>query len=134
MKKEINEIYIKLFVIKGILNDENKNIVNCMYKGDYLGDELYRLLNNDKSKLLLNVSNFQFDIDSKEVKAKIEESTKPNVNPESKSPPQQKENKPKQNKPKENKLKSNKKQVKGGSRRNQKRKRRSRKTRKLFFI
>jgi hypothetical protein len=123
-----NEIYIKLFVINGELNDENKNIVNCMYKGDYLGDELYRLLNNDKSNLLLNVSNFQFDIDSKEVKAKIEESTKANVNekknPESKPPPQQKEKKPK----------SNKKQVKGGSRRNQKRKRRSRKTRKLFFI
>lgn len=129
--KPVNEIYIKLFVIKGELNDENKNIVNCMYKGDYLGDELYRLLNNDKSNLLLNVSNFQFDIDSKEVKAKIEESKKANDTAEPK--PNANKLGSNTNNPNAKKPKLNKGRVQGGSRRRQKR-RRTKKTRKLFFI
>ena len=120
-KNPENEIYIKLFVIKGELNDENKNILNCMYKGDYLRDELHGLLNNGKSKLQLNVSDFNFDIDSKEAKAKIKESIKAN---EKANPPPDSVKKPK----------SKTGGFKRRSRRNQKRKRRTRKTRKLFFI
>jgi hypothetical protein len=120
--KPVNEIYIKLFVVKGVLDDENKNVVNCMYKGDYLGDELYRLLNNDKSNLLLNVSNFQFDVDSKEVKAKIEESKKVNETTKDAAKKNKSESAATTRAP-----------VQGGSRRRRKGKR-VRKTRKLFFI
>jgi hypothetical protein len=119
-KEPVNEIYIKLFIIKGELNDENKNILNCMYKGNYLGDELQQLLTNDKSQFLLNVSDFQFDINSKEAKDKIRESVKATekTNAISNAPPV----KPKQ-------------RAHGGSRRRQKkRRRRTKKTRKSFFI
>lgn len=124
-QKPVNEIYIKLFVIKGMLDDDNKTILDCMYKGDYLGDELYRLLNNDKSSLLLNVSNFQFDINDKRVKAKIEETQKANGNLKTTSS---------SNANNDENSTSKRGVVQGGRSRRRQKKRRMKKTRKLFFV
>ena len=122
--KPINEIYVKLYVIKGELNDENKNILNCMYKSEYLTDELKKLLNNDTSDLLLNKSSFYFDITDKKIVEKIKNETAKNEAPLPAKPMPQKS------------AKSNK-TTKGGSRRiKRKRFKKTCKTNKwrLFFV
>ena len=69
-EKVPNTIYVRIDVIGGILNDENKNSINCEYNKEYLGDELKYLLNNNSKFWELNENRFFFEIKSKNIKKK----------------------------------------------------------------
>ena len=61
-----NTIYVRMDVIAGEINDSNKNIINCMFNGDYLGNELNRLLKPNNNFWELDPNRFFFDLKSGE--------------------------------------------------------------------
>jgi hypothetical protein len=59
-----NTIYVRMDVIVGEINDENKNSINCIFNGEYLGNELNRLLKPSKKTFELDSNRFYFDLNS----------------------------------------------------------------------
>jgi hypothetical protein len=68
------EIYLQLNLIGGELNDTNYSIIDCMYKGEYLGENLEYLLNKSLRTIAdLNSVRIFFDITLGDAKLLIEE-------------------------------------------------------------
>lgn len=67
-----NTIYVRMDVIAGEINDSNKNEINCMFNGDYLGNELNRLLKPNNKFWELDPNRFFFDLKTGEGNEKNE--------------------------------------------------------------
>jgi len=66
------EIYVQMNVIGGELNDDNRSLVDCMYKGESLGSRLELLLNQSLySPWIVSSSRIFFDITEGPVKESI---------------------------------------------------------------
>ena len=63
-----NVIYVRMDVIAGEINDKNKNSINCIFNGEYLGNELMRLTKPSKKTFELEKDRFFFDLNSKSSK------------------------------------------------------------------
>lgn len=58
------EIYVQVNLIGGELNDSNRSSIDCIYKGETLGDKFDYLLNESSFKPWnLSSSRIYFDID-----------------------------------------------------------------------
>jgi hypothetical protein len=67
------EIYVQINTIGGELNDTNYTIIDCMYKGEYLGDNLEYLLNSSFQTMTgLNSIRIFFDITQGDAKDLID--------------------------------------------------------------
>ena len=60
-----NTIYLRMDIIAGEINDENKSSINCIFNGEYLGNELKRLIKPGNKSFELNQYRFFFDLNSK---------------------------------------------------------------------
>jgi len=71
------EIYIRLNVIGGELNDSNKSLVDCLYQGDSLGGKLEYLMNETLyNQWDVDSANIYFDITQGHAKQEIEKAEK----------------------------------------------------------
>jgi hypothetical protein len=64
--------------VGGELTDDNYSVIDCMYKGEYLGENLEYLLNSSLRSLTgLNTGRIFFDITQGDAKKVIEEAAQP---------------------------------------------------------
>lgn len=62
-----NTIYVRMDLIIGEVDDNNKNSINCVYNNDYLGNELNILLNAKDRFWELDKNRFLFDLNKMKV-------------------------------------------------------------------
>jgi len=58
-------IYLRMDVIAGEITDENKRSINCVFNGEYLGNEFKRLIKPGKKSFELDPNRFFFDLNTK---------------------------------------------------------------------
>lgn len=71
-----NTIYVRMDVIAGEITDENKSSINCIFNGEYLGNELKRLIKPGKRSFELDPNRFFFDLNTKKGNEVIKTDTK----------------------------------------------------------
>ena len=72
------QIYVQMNTVGGELTDDNYSVIDCMYKGEYLGENLEYLLNSSLRSLTgLNTGRIFFDITQGDAKKVIEEAAQP---------------------------------------------------------
>jgi hypothetical protein len=69
----VYEIYVQMNVIGGELNDDNKNVIDCMYQGETLGDRLEKIVKQSlQSTWTLDYTRIFFDITQGVAKEEID--------------------------------------------------------------